>query len=210
MKGPVRLFATGDSLTVGVGGLIFSSGYVKKYQALVSQALKRPVDKKVLARPGLTSGELLQLLLNAPPSDDQYAHIVTLTAGSNDLLQAGRQYLVTKEDAIVWSAINECLHNIGSIVDLLIKRSRNQAPPLIRIANIYNPWPNQPDFDRWIRLFNRRLLYIQSPRVAVGNMYSIFQQHPQLLSLDRLHPNNEGYARMAYVFDALGYQGISK
>ena len=78
---------------------------------------------------------------------------------------------------------------------------------LVRLLNLYNPFPSIELADRWISGFNRHLKQLESaPQIKVIDTYAVFKgREKEYLSIDRVHPNSRGYEAMAENLRAAGY-----
>jgi lysophospholipase L1-like esterase len=78
-------------------------------------------------------------------------------------------------------------------------------PYAVRVADLYNPIPYVEESVLWILLFNRMLRRFRHPTLTVSDMYTPFVgREKELLSADRIHPNEEGYRVMAERLAACG------
>ncbi|TCP23486.1 lysophospholipase L1-like esterase [Scopulibacillus darangshiensis] len=209
---PLLYTALGDSLTVGVGTAIFTPGFTGRYRELSEQALNTSIYQNVYAKIGATSGEILQILdLPEVTASIRTSKIITITAGANDLIDAGQQYLITKDAGILEKALKTSMANISRIINRIhaVHNPKNNNY-IIRLLNLYNPFPNIPAADPWIERFNRHLtLFGQEPHIAVADIYHAFAgRQNALLSSDHIHPNAEGYNLMAKVTAELGYDHL--
>ena len=78
---------------------------------------------------------------------------------------------------------------------------------MIRVVNLYNPFPEQQFSTYWVRAFNRHLeSCARGEKVKVVDVYSLFKgREAELLSEGGIHPNMSGH----YVFaNALVKTGI--
>ncbi|TDQ42784.1 lysophospholipase L1-like esterase [Aureibacillus halotolerans] len=208
MKPPIRYLAIGDSLTVGVGGSIFSTGFIGPYATVTTDTLRIPVQTHLLAKSGRTSGELYSALKTLPTQWLTTCSLVTITAGSNDMLRAARTYMITKDEKVLKEALSQIIHQLKKMITFLYSFQPTH-PPLIRIANLYNPWPHDNVFNTWVVACNSALLSLETPRIAVADVYAQFEGNiPHYLSFDDLHPNDAGYRAMAYAFYKEGYEGL--
>ncbi|GGK36423.1 hypothetical protein GCM10010965_31690 [Caldalkalibacillus thermarum] len=84
--------AVGDSLTAGIGTLL-KPGFVQLYKQKAERALKRKIQVQVFAKNGASSEDILHML--SRPHLQQAvrkAHLITLSAGGNDLRQAAKPF----------------------------------------------------------------------------------------------------------------------
>lgn len=206
---PYHYVAIGDSLTVGLGSDLFSPGFVGRYAEDASHALHRQILIDKFARSGATSGEILQALY-VPMICDALgtSDIITLTAGGNDLIDAAEIYLKEQNEKKLFLALETAINNIKE----MIERIHNLHDPLqhqyiMRILNLYNPFPNIPQADPWIQRFNAHLAeYTRFPHIKIADIYSAFHGREQeLLSPHGIHPNTHGYEVMANALNQIGY-----
>lgn len=205
--------ALGDSLTAGVGATIFSPGFVQRYQRLATSDLEDQVILQTFAEPGYQSHDVLLEL------DHEYvreqlkdADIITITAGGNDLIQAARKFKEDQNEKDFRFALNNCMGNFRSIMKKIIDvKHHSNSPYIIRLTNLYNPFPNDRLAVKWITKFNLHLKGFQrSPFISIAKIDKVFQGHEtEYLSRDGIHPNDLGYEKMAEALDRLGYDGLS-
>ncbi|WP_059170233.1 GDSL-type esterase/lipase family protein [Bacillus sp. FJAT-27445] len=212
-KRALQYTALGDSLTVGIGTALFPcSSFVWRYKALSEHALNRQIDVNIFAKTGATSREILQFFswpkvaVNVASAD-----IITITVGGNDLIDAAEVFLATFDTQVLKKALDESTANIGKILEEIhTLKSGVDNSYIIRLVNLYNPFPKIPEADRWIQDFNAHLETIsKKPHIGVVDVYHAFSgRQNELLSLDRAHPNPNGYRVMAEVAYQLGYDHL--
>ncbi len=206
--------ALGDSLTTGVGILPFDPGFVERYEDLTQGKLNRPISLYKHDKVGATTSDLLQSLR----SDDfiktvlRHADIITITIGGNDLIRAGKAFLQNKDETVLFQALDTSIKNISSIITILNELvSKYEGPFIIRLTNLYNPFPQVTQVDTWVQKFNEHLQKFSSiSNLKVANIYSIFENDTEnLLSTDGIHPNRKGYEQMARAVYNLGYNPLA-
>ncbi|MED3564215.1 GDSL-type esterase/lipase family protein [Bacillus xiapuensis] len=206
---PLYYVALGDSLTVGVGVPIFTRAFVDQYLELSEQALNHNIYLTIFAKVEATTEEILQWL-SLPEVAVKVSHsdIITLTAGANDLIHAAEAFLITKSTKDFNDALNKSIKNIARIIDKIHALNPLQKYTyLIRLLNLYNPFPDIPEADSWIQNFNARLkMFSKIPHIGVADIYHPFAgRQKELLSIDNVHPNAMGYKVMAESTYQLGY-----
>lgn len=209
---PLNYVALGDSLTVGVGSAIFTPGFVGDYTLLSQSALCAPICPRVFAKIGATTDEILQSLsIPEVAYHISHADIITLTAGGNDLIHAAEAFLVNHKVQDLETAVNQSTANISKI----ICKIHELNPPekhtyILRILDLYNPFPNISETRPWIHAFNTHLASFSSmPHIGIANIYSPFEgRQKELLSSDHVHPNPKGYKVMAEATYRLGYDHL--
>lgn len=221
MKQTVRYVALGDSLTEGFGVPVEKS-FVEIYRRMMERAVGRPVQ---VYRAGVT-GETTEEILQRLTSDHELqraignANILSLTAGGNDLLQAARIFLAQRDPQLLKAALREFSLNIRGLLDM-IERIRQQRanrskrdskknkPIVMRICNLYNPFPVFEETGYWVNRFNREWRPYETSFVRIVNLYEAFlYRTDDLIGEDMVHPNEQGYRIMAEAADAIGYDGI--
>ena len=204
----LRYVALGDSLTVGVGTPLFSRAFVDRYLELSEQALKHAIYLNIFAKIGATTEEILQCLsMPEVAVNISFADIITLTAGGNDLIHAAETFLITKKSQDLEDALNKSMAHIGKIIDKIHTLNPPQKHTyIIRLLNLYNPFPDIPEADSWIQNFNAHLaMFSKMPHIGVVDIYHPFAgRQGELLSLDHIHPNSTGYKVMAEATHLLG------
>jgi len=209
---PLHYVALGDSLTVGVGSDLFHPGFVDRYAEEASRTLGQPVFTDKYARTGATSGEILGALYLPVVSESlQTSDIVTLTAGGNDLIDAAETFFIDQNENRLMSALETAMANIKRIIERIhVIHNPEHHRYIMRILNLYNPFPAIPQANAWIQNFNNHLSgFARYPHIKIADIYSAFQgRQNELLSLDRIHPNARGYTVMAEVLNRLGYDPL--
>lgn len=202
--------ALGDSLTVGIGSTLFHPNFVKYYHESLEFYFRQPIERAVVARNGATTDDILARL-----SDPDIVQLIrnstfiTLTGGGNDLLHAGKIWLRTGDEAQIARSIQHTLENMTRMVNTILQlHDGRDQQLLIRVLNLYNPLFRVPGSRQWIESYNLRLLTLEerSSSVRVADIYHAFDGYePLLLSIDRTHPNPEGYRVMASTVANLGF-----
>ncbi|OAH52777.1 hypothetical protein AWH48_13270 [Domibacillus aminovorans] len=209
---PLHYLALGDSLTVGVGVPTFDQGFVEHYVCLSKQTLKKCIQYKKYARSGATTGDVLNML-NSPIVTEyvKYADVITITAGGNDLLNAAKIFMQTGNEKIISNVLEQSQNNYSSIMKR-IHHMDKQKDFIIRLTNLYNPFPNIPMGEEGIKTFNSLIdNFSQYKNVKVADIYSIFKGNEKaLLTRGGIHPNSRGYYQMALAFHKLGYFPLAR
>ncbi|GGK32253.1 spore germination lipase LipC [Caldalkalibacillus thermarum] len=210
---PLLYVALGDSLTVGIGTL-FKPGFVQQYKKKAEHALKRNIQLKSYAKNGTTSTDIRHIMSNAQLQHDlQRAHLITLSVGGNDLRKASKPFLKTCHETVLQQALKEFRRNMSHIMTMIstLKKDQKQGY-IIRLLEIYNPYPHLKVAEKWIKKFNQELKrFEEQPTVKVIPVYKAFKgREGQVLWIDRLHPNAKGYEVIAEELDKAGYYPLLK
>jgi lysophospholipase L1-like esterase len=204
---PYHYVAIGDSLTVGLGADLFAPGFVGRYAKDAATALQRPVIINKFAKSGATSGEILGAL-HAPMVSEavRTSDIITITAGGNDLIDAAEIYLINQNEKNLFLALETAIQNIKAMVDHIhFLHNPDHHQYIIRILNLYNPFPNIPQANQWLQRFNAHLAeYTRFSHIKIADIYSAFQGRQSNL-LHGIHPNDRGYEVIADKLNHLGY-----
>lgn len=201
--------ALGDSLTVGVGAGLFEPGFVQRYKRKIEEDLNEEVSLLVFAKSGLETSDILAML-NEPFIMEQVkkADVITITGCGNDLLQSLEIYEKEKDEHVFLEASSHCQKNYSGMLEKIrdIKGDKDTRY-LVRLLNLYNPFPSIELADKWISGFNRHLKQLESaPQIKVIDTYAVFKgREKEYLSIDRVHPNSRGYEAMAEKLRAAGY-----
>ncbi|KOO48935.1 GDSL-type esterase/lipase family protein [Viridibacillus arvi] len=205
---PLRYLAIGDSLTVGIGVLFLDPGFVEYYRGMSQQILKKSVFYKKYARSGATTEDVLKMLHSPSVTEAvNCADIITITAGGDDLINAAKEFLINKNEESVSHAINQSLKNYSKIIDR-IRHLDKQDQYILRLTNLYNPFPGIPIADEAIKAFNSSInRFGLEMNVKVADLYSVFKGNERALLSKKggIHPNSEGYYQMALALSRLGY-----
>ncbi|MCY8667787.1 GDSL-type esterase/lipase family protein [Bacillus haynesii] len=201
--------ALGDSLTVGVGAGLFEPGFVQRYKRKVEVDLNEEVSLLVFAKSGLETSEILAML-NEPFIMEQVkkADVITITGCGNDLLQSLEIYEKEKDEHVFLEASSHCQKNYSGMLEKIRDiKGEKDTRYLVRLLNLYNPFPSIELADKWISGFNRHLKQLESaPQIKVIDTYAVFKgREKEYLSIDRVHPNSRGYEAMAEKLRAAGY-----
>jgi lysophospholipase L1-like esterase len=205
--------ALGDSLTVGVGASFFSPGFVPRYQRLAISELQESVNIQTYAHPGFQSIDVLLELNNDFLMEQiKNADIITITAGGNDLIQAARKFEEDQNEKDFSMALKRCMENYRKIIkEINTLKNDSVTSYIIRLIDLYNPFPKNPLAEKWIQKFNLQLKsLVKSPYISVAQIDRVFKGHEtDFLSMDGIHPNDRGYEKIAETLHHLGYGELS-
>lgn len=208
MNNSLNYVALGDSLTVGSGAGL-SRGFLKRYILLSERTLLKKVHLDVFAKNAMRSNELVSLIKRNPYVRRKIvnANIITITIGGMDLLDANRMIQKANNFLLFNNPIDQVSRNLKIILaEIQSLKAHAPSPYFIRIIGVYNPFPNLNYSDYWVNQFNYKVRSLCSSKlVNFVDIAPIFQDNPQLLSVDRLHPNRIGYHYMADAIAASGY-----
>ena len=201
--------ALGDSLTVGVGAGLFEQGFVQRYKRKMEEDLNEEVSLIVFAKSGLETSEILAML-NEPFIMEQVkkADVITITGCGNDLLQSLEIYEKEKDEHVFLEASSHCQKNYSGMLEKIREiKGEKDTRYLVRLLNLYNPFPSIELADKWISGFNRHLKQLESaPQIKVIDTYAVFKgREKEYLSIDRVHPSSRGYEAMSEKLRAAGY-----
>ncbi|WP_195581266.1 GDSL-type esterase/lipase family protein [Bacillus licheniformis] len=201
--------ALGDSLTVGVGAGLFEQGFVQRYKRKMEEDLNEEVSLIVFAKSGLETSEILAML-NEPFIMEQVkkADVITITGCGNDLLQSLEIYEKEKDEHVFLEASSHCQKNYSGMLEKIREiKGEKDTRYLVRLLNLYNPFPSIELADKWISGFNRHLKQLESaPQIKVIDTYAVFKgREKDYLSIDRVHPSSRGYEAMSEKLRAAGY-----
>lgn len=207
---PLIYIALGDSLTVGIGSL-FNPGFVKRFALMAEKSLNKKVIPFIFAKNGAKTGDILKYLQQPfVQFVIRNSSIITISAGGNDLRKAAMTYFRCGDDSVIEAAFKIREKNMTKILHIIKQlKCKKKNPYIIRMVDIYNPYPNIPLSDKWVRSFNKQLQSFEESNIGVTNIQlGFYKREKQLLSIDRLHPNGKGYQLIAEELDKLGYDLI--
>ncbi|WP_017380531.1 GDSL-type esterase/lipase family protein [Paenisporosarcina sp. TG-14] len=206
--------ALGDSLSVGIGSSLFAPGFVQRYKRYIEGELEQQISLLVFARPGFETGDVLKELENDYIQKNiKESEILTITAGGNDLINATRKFQYEGDENVFLEALAACQTNYSNMLRKIndIKKDCDHHF-IIRIPNLYNPFPDFPLATKWVSKFNLHIKKSEKySRVRVADIYNAFFSHEQeYLSFDRVHPNDRGYEVIAKSIKNLGIDSLRK
>ena len=201
--------ALGDSLAAGVGA---ERGYVDRYAEHLRNDTGAGVRVVNLGVSGQTSSELLEALRKDPATRRALggAEVVTFNIGINDLGRAGRAY----EDGTCGGPDNEgCLRAAVAAVERNwdaiggeVLRLSSTEDAVIRTAGLgYTPGV-EGVFEPYLAEVNR---HIAASADDNGIPHVEIRLGAGGLSQDGVHPNDEGYGKIADGLRELGYEPSS-
>jgi lysophospholipase L1-like esterase len=205
--------ALGDSLTVGAGATFLSPGFVQRYQWLAISELQEHVYVQTFAHSGFQSHDVLLEFHNDFVKEQlKNADIITITAGGNDLIQAARKFQEDQNEEDFRFALNRCMENYRKIMKKInVLKYGSITPYIVRLIDLYNPFPQVPLAEKWIRKFNSQLKnFEKEPTISIAQIDKVFKGHEtEYLSSDGIHPNDLGYKKIAEALHQLGYGELS-
>lgn len=161
----------------------------------------------------MSSSELVDVIKKNPNIRNSIskANILTITIGGNNLLQANQLFQETGDFQVVHFALQQLEYNLRTILsEITLLKSYSSIPYLVRIIGLYNPYPNLPFSEYWVDHFNRVLSSFTTNNnfVKFVDISYLSKNKQQLLSLNGLHPNKEGYQLIAEQIVATGYDPL--
>ncbi|MDQ0197849.1 SGNH/GDSL hydrolase family protein [Neobacillus ginsengisoli] len=201
--------ALGDSLSAGVGSSIFSPGFVHRFRRMAERELEDHVLVHVFARPGAETKDVLNdLHQDFIKEKVREADIITITAGTNDLIIAVRKYQTDNDLQALKKSFHECKENFSAIMNLIHELKKSDIRPfVIRLFHLYNPFPKEDLAIKWVKHFNHHLKGLAKDyHVSIVEINKVFNEYEaEYLSIDRIHPNDIGHEQMAERLHRLGY-----
>jgi len=217
--------ALGDSLAVGV--LDSQGGYVKRYENYITTDTGVTVSLTNLGVNGAHSGDLLKSLQDDPNyrSHVSSSQVVTWDIGGDDLLHAINLFRhnqcggADNQDCLRL-AVTSFMPNWDAIVQqILALRDKNQT--IIRTMDIYNPFVAKLMVDGTFSAVEP-YLDLENQHIAASakaNGIPMAQVHlafngpngdldpvaKGLITVDGVHPNDQGHKVIADAFRAWGY-----
>lgn len=211
MSNGITYVALGDSLTVGAGALS-TRGFVKPYAKFTEGALNTRVNLTNFAKKGMKSQHLTSLVMQN--QHVRYAiaqaNIITITIGGNNLLHTNRIVQSTQNFQTFQATIDQVCNDLKIVLTEIKKvKTSSPTPYIVRVIGIYNPYPHLTYSHYWVNRFNNSISSIASPeQIKYVDIETIFNQNQQLISLDKLHPNSQGYQLIAQQLVHSGYSPL--
>jgi lysophospholipase L1-like esterase len=175
--------------------------------------LQEPIYVQTFAHPGFQSLDVLLELNNDLLMEQiKYADIITITAGGNDLIQAARKFEEDQNEEDFSIALKRCMDNYQKIMKTINTLKDDSVNPyIIRLIDLYNPFPENPLAEKWIKKFNLQLKnFVKVPYISVVQIDRVFKGHEKdYLTIDGIHPNDLGYEKIAEALHHLGYGELS-
>jgi lysophospholipase L1-like esterase len=219
--------ALGDSLAVGA---IAQQGYVPRYATLINTDTGKQVQLTNLGVSGWQSSDLLNALRNDQNMRTaiQNAQVVTFDIGGNDLLHANRLFLRHEcggADNLECfrEGVTQLKLNWDQIIATVISLKDPNAA-IVRTMNIYNPFVSVQQATGVFTVLRPFLddvnAHIQTTSAAanitVADVYTAFNgpAHDQdagakgWMSIDGVHPNDQGHEAIAEALRATGYSPL--
>lgn len=208
MSNGITYVALGDSLTVGAGALSIR-GFVKPYAKFTERALNTRVNVTNFAKKGMKSQYLTSLVMHN--QHVRYAlaqaNVITITIGGNNLLHANRIVQSTQNFQTFQATIDQVCKDVKLVLSEIKKlKTSSPIPYIVRVIGIYNPYPHLTYSNYWVSQFNSNISSIaSSEQFKYVDIASVLNQNQQLISLDKLHPNSQGYQLIAQQLVQSGY-----
>ncbi|GAA0371206.1 SGNH/GDSL hydrolase family protein [Bacillus horti] len=207
---PLVYVALGDSLSVGIGAIL-KPGFVKRYAKMAELEIGRKVISINFAMHGFTSQDVVKKLEQSVVRFTlRQADLITISVGGNDLRNAAKKYFKNGDEKLLNRAILQFKRNMDRILfEIALIKKNSTTPYLIRLVDVYNPFPNRKDTHVWVQRFYALLKSYEQKNVSVTNIYNEFLgKENKLLFLDKLHPNADGYQSIALALHKLGYRSL--
>ncbi len=217
--------ALGDSLAVGV--LDSQGGYVRRYDTYIMTDTGMTVSLNDLGVNGAHSGDLLKSLQNDPNyrSHVSSSQVVTWDIGGDDLLHAinlfrnGQCGGADNQDCLR-SAVASFIPSWDAIIQqILALRDKNTT--IIRTMDIYNPFVAElmvkgtfSTVEPYLDQVNQHIAAsAKANGIPMAQVHLAFngpngEQDPVakgLITVDGIHPNDNGHKTIADALRALGY-----
>jgi lysophospholipase L1-like esterase len=216
--------ALGDSLAVGI---LASQGYVSRYDQYVQADTGNSVPLSDLGQNGWTSADLLSALKNNQQLRSAVAHasVITWDIGGNDLLRARVAFYSgscggSDNQDCLRSAVSTFGANWDAIVAQIVSL-RSPGSAILRTMDVYNPFVAEDQASGNFALLNAYLDQVNQHIATSADRNGIpFAQVHQafngssgnqdaaaagLISIDGVHPNDNGHKVIADLLRRLGY-----
>lgn len=199
--------ALGDSITFGYCSTQPERRYVSRLHSMLG--MKQPLNLWVHAKPGWTSGRLLQSLSDLPEDLWEETLIATLMIGGNDLLRA-IPFLWTGNPASLIRVSDKLYRNVTQILDRISKPHN-----VVVVGTLYNPFPNSKIAASCTEVLNNAIRSAaQRDGVEVAEVQNAFKPRAKQcidgyrrglmrdirIIGNPIHPNDDGHQLIAKVF----------
>ncbi|GAX90618.1 GDSL-type esterase/lipase family protein [Effusibacillus lacus] len=200
VEGDYRLVALGDSLTRGTGDET-GQGFVGNLTAELQKLTKHQVVATNLGINGMKAPELLPYIQSPEVQQEiKTAHLITLSIGGNDLVR-GAGAISDPNPELSKQTQDTYLSTLDQIFTEI--RKQNQTAPVLFVG-LYNPFALDGDslqtaykiLEEW-NFQTSRLLAKHQPALLVPTQDLFAWNGEKRLSVDRFHPNAEGYKEIA-------------
>lgn len=203
--------ALGDSLTAGVGKPFFSPGFVQLFSRKMEEELDVRVKSAIFDRSGATSEQVLESIVRHPyiQMKIKESDMITISAGGNDFINAVTSFLQNKDEGVFSAALDSCIQHLKQMIHEIIHlKTDEKSIYMVRLLNLYNPFPNEPLAVKWIAIFDSQLSKFSiNSHVKVAPLHKAFAgREEELLAKDRIHPNGKGYEVIAASLAELGFE----
>jgi lysophospholipase L1-like esterase len=191
---------------------MFGGGFVPRYGRLIPDRMKQQVIYDKMGISGASTEDILSVVSNDNKVRIalQKADIITLTAGGNDLVDAAKAYAAHQNEDVFRQTLVKCRQNLAGIFGIIRQLKSGHTPYLIRAVDLYNPSPALPEANLWVKRFNSHLESFEDRDLKVANIFNLFQGRVrELLSIDRFHPNGQGYSFIAEELHKQGYRPLA-
>ncbi|CAM3626511.1 SGNH/GDSL hydrolase family protein [Marinicrinis lubricantis] len=197
----IEYAAIGDSLTAGYG-VPAEKSFVSQYAKLLQKRMSCTVNTHNFGVSGATTKEIFEHVQGDSNIQGvlKQAHVISITAGGNDLIQGAKRFLSSES---YWP-LNRALASVRKHLKKLLRliEDLKQGKPdhyVILLLELYNPVPEMDDARFFIQKFNSIIHSFQSESVQVVPAQQAFEaRSASLLGPDYVHPNEDGYLLMAH------------
>jgi len=187
--GPLRLLILGDSSAAGVGVSHQSKALSGQLRACLASTLAVPLQWRLVARTGITTGEALALLDEAMPDEPEAFDIALVALGVNDVTAL--------------RGVSRWLADVDRVCDRLRERYAVQQiiwsglPPMHRFPAL--PQPLRTVMGLHARALDRALaVHFSHAASAYGRRHIAMPSMPEdAVASDGFHPGPLAYARWA-------------
>ncbi|WP_071459634.1 SGNH/GDSL hydrolase family protein [Bacillus massilinigeriensis] len=193
----IHMLALGDSVITGFG-TDPKANFVQSFSAGLSEQTGKEVFLRNEGINGLTSKKLYDIVQRGRLDEEiKQSEVIILNVGGNDILRAARHSDFATAIGTFDTLQSEFVDNMTGVSDIILTLNPQVT---IVLLELYNPLPIDHTFyslsDKLLPKWNLRLYQFAqnfNHSVVVQTTKVINSSHPDHLSVDRVHPSQDGH-----------------